>query len=206
MNTKQVVFNLDEELIEKSEKILDGIGGLQVAITIFLNRLIKENSLMFLLPENKAVNRFEESRKENDVIIAENKEFDDNAYSPKRTKKPITQEMRNYVWMIFKQVRAKGGVINRNAIAKAISDKSGMSQGSAFIYIGILINLLNGNINKRNLKFEDLEQYVKNIKNECSARDFENTLKSLESSIPFWKEYFAGEFAYNVERLVKRYK
>ena len=123
-----------------------------------------------------------------------------------RTKKAITKEMRDYVWFAFKQSTAKGGKINRNAVAKAIAEKTGMNQGSAFIYIGILINLFDGSINKRNMKFEDLEYYIKRIESECNVKVLENALTSLENSIPFWKEYFAGDFAYEVEWFVKRYR
>lgn len=123
-----------------------------------------------------------------------------------KTKKSITNEMRDCVWSLFKQAREKDGSLNRNAVAKDIADKSGMSRGSAFIYIGILINLLDGVANKRNLKIEDLSQYVKYIKEECSEKEFENTLKSLELSIPYWKGSLIGNFAYEVERLIKQYR
>ncbi len=206
MATKQIVLNLDEELVEKSERILDGIGGLQIGVSIFLSRLIKENSFMFLFNENKVTYHFAETQRGDTGMITEKNKFDDGIYVTKRTKKPITKEMRDYVWKFFKQVRVSEGVINRNDVAKDIADKSGMNQGSAFIYIGILINLLDGNINTRNMKFEDLEQYVKYIKNECTERDFEKTLMSLEKSIPYWKEHFVSDFSYNVERLVKQYR
>ena len=211
MGTKQVVLSLDEDLVAGAEKILDGIGGMQIGVSIFLSRLVKEGSFMFLLNENKATEPINNERKAETVV--EQKTDDDAFYEEleefsmrSRTKKSITKEMRDYVWFAFKQSNAKSDKINRNAIARAIADKTGMNQGSAFIYIGILINLFDGTINKRNMKFEDLEHYVKCIKLECSEKIFENTLTSLENSIPFWKDYFAGDFAYEVERLVKIYR
>lgn len=205
MSMREVTLSLDKDLLQKAEEILDGVGGLQIGVSIFLSKVVKENSFMFLFNENKDVKHLNEDKKNEESMTNKVDIFDANCFSQK-TKKAITKEMRDYVWTVFKQMHARGGVINQRATAKIISNKTGMNEGSAYIYTGILMNFFNGEASKWNMKFSDLKQYVKYIEDEYSDTEFENTLLSLEKSLPYWREHFPNNFSNNVESLIKYYR
>ena len=80
-----------------------------------------------------------------------------------------------------------------------------MNQGSAFIYLTVLSNLVNGDPNTRVLKYKDLEYLMEKIKSELGENNYQKALKSLESSIPYWREKIPGSYADKVEAYCKKH-
>lgn len=192
----------DDEIIRDASQIFEAIGmDLQMAVNIFLRRTASEKafplSMNAQLP--KQVDRV--------PAASENSAFEHSGASsfrsnqPQRANTSITHEMVVDVWDTFMEYLNHGGEINR--LSDGITARSGMTRGSAFIYLCILNNLVNGEYNTRNMKIADLEYYLDRIEKDLNEQQFTNALASLEQSIPYWREKIPGTFADNVEELVK---
>jgi hypothetical protein len=77
--------------------------------------------------------------------------------------------------------------------------KTGMNQGSAFIYLTVLANLVKGEPNTRVLKYRDLEYLMGKIRAELGENEYQKALQSLRASIPYWREKISSVFADKVE-------
>jgi hypothetical protein len=77
-----------------------------------------------------------------------------------------------------------------------------MNTGSAFIYLNIINNLVNGSLNKRILKFDDLLFFLEKIKVEFPEPAYQSAIISLNKSIPYWEEKVPGAFSDNVSKLI----
>lgn len=211
METKQLNFNIDKNLFETAETILDDIGlEFQSAIKIFLKRLVKEKGIAFLLQDTKpyASRIMEPNMYKNfestSNIRKDNMQKDIKNYYCKNIN-VITEEMRDYIWDIFKDNKYLSYTDYRE-LAKSVSTNTGMNQGSAYIYFVILSCFMEGKANTRTMKFADLEFYIKRILQECTEIEFANTLESLENSVPYWEDRLQGKFAIKVQQLVNKYK
>ncbi|MFR2586404.1 MAG: hypothetical protein ACLS9I_00515 [Adlercreutzia equolifaciens] len=110
----------------------------------------------------------------------------------------ITKARAEDIWRRFSCYLEEGGSIN--SFAQDAHEATGMNQGSAFIYLTILDNLINGKHNTGNMKMSDLEFYMDQIKNQLDDRSYSNAVSSLRSSIPYWDKEEFGQFAANDER------
>ena len=116
----------------------------------------------------------------------------------KRTKNVITRLMVEDIWRRFSGYLEKGGSIN--SIAQDAHEATGMNQGSAFIYLTILDNLINGKHNTRNMKMSDLEYLMDQIQGQLDERSYINAISSLRKSLPYWDKEEFGQFAAKVQR------
>ena len=135
-----------------------------------MNKIVKEKGLPFSLKQTTEIKQT--------AGIIETK-------TSKRTNNVITTEMIQEVWNSFKKY--KNGYDDIKDLSYQVSEKSGMNQGSAMIYLNILIKLSDGVINKRSMKPTDFEFFLNKFKKEYGKAQFDKAIKSVEISIPYWK-------------------
>lgn len=175
-------LDVDDELASAAQQIYDALGiDTETAVRMFLKRTVLEQRLPLSTSVNAA-----------DVPEA--------AAPPKRTNNVITRPMVEDIWRRFVRYADEGGDIN--AVAAEAHSTTGMNQGSAFIYLTILDNLVNGKHNTRNMKMADLRYYVEQIRDELDAQSYSNAIKSLKASIPYWDKEAFGLFASKVQAFV----
>jgi len=142
---------------------------------------------------NQAESGFSEDTDE--VFDYESKQF-------ARSNNRITPAMVEEVWRAFLRHIEGSGEINR--LSTEVSEKTGMNRGSAFIYLTVLANLVNGNPNTRVLKYKDLEYLMDRIKTELGESKYQKAIQSLKMSVPYWREKIPGSFADKVEAYCKK--
>ena len=128
----------------------------------------------------------------------------DYEYILPRTNKAITKEMVDEVWKAFLKYQKGLGDISR--LRDDVAEQSGMNSGSAFIYLNILANLAKGEPNTRTLKMKDLSYLMEKIRTELSDEIFQNAIKSLQRSIPYWQVNIPGSFVGKVEEYCKSHQ
>lgn len=176
-------IEVDDELANSAQLIYDTLGiDTETAVRMFLKRTVLEQRL----PLNTSVSGVErfEAVEAPDV-------------RPKRSKNVITKAMAEDIWRRFVRYANEGG--STNSIAAEAHETTGMNQGSAFIYLTILDNLINGKHNTRNMKMADLEFYMDMIKGELDEQSYRNAVASLRLSIPYWDKEEFGQFASKVQ-------
>lgn len=203
---KRIEISVDEGVFDESSKIFNRIGmDMEMAINIFLRRTVTEKGFPLSLvaapldsldPINNPSFRSpvaKDDRLQESVTRQEH-----------RTNTAVTKSMVDEVWNTFRTYLRGSGDIKE--LSQDISKRSGMNPGSAFIYLCILNNLVNGDRNTRSMKFADLEYLLKRIKIELDEEAFSNALASLKLSVPYWKEKLPGDFADKAEKLIERMK
>lgn len=186
---KKIEITIDENILNEAEKALYSIGmDVQIAVSIFLRRVAIEKGLpmSMTVPSKSEVANL--PVKESSPLINDS-----------RRNNSITLDMVDEVWKAFLKHNKGLGEIGK--LSDEVSDNSGMSRGSAFIYLNILANWVKGEPNTRNLKMKDLKYLVDKIKSDLGAEEYQNTIKSLKLSVPYWREKIPGKFADNVEVL-----
>lgn len=192
-----IEIEVDDIIFTEASEVLENLGlDLQMAINIFLRRIAIEKGLPISMVSPK-LNSEEKVFSEKDTPLIKH-EF------RRRTQNVITDEMVEEVWKAFVKHMERGYDISR--LSDEISEVSGMNRGSASIYLNILSNLIKGELNKRNMKIRDLEYLLGKIKTDLGSDKYENAIKSLERSVPYWKEKLPGTFGENVERLIHELK
>lgn len=172
-------IEVDDELANSAQLIYDALGiDTETAVRMFLKRTVLEQRL----PLSTSVAKTGASGA---------------STSSKRTKNVITRAMVEDIWRRFKRYLDEGG--STNSIASDAHEATGMNQGSAFIYLTILDNLVNGKHNTRNMKMADLEFYMDRIREELDEESYTNAVESLSLSIPYWDKEEFGQFASKVK-------
>lgn len=184
-----LLFEVDELQLKEVESILDSIGlDINIAFSIFINKIIKEKGLPFSLKQSS-----NENKNEDELHILPKK--------TRRTNNAITIEMVEEVWSAF--IKYNEGFHEFKDLTEYITKKSGMNQGSASIYLNILIKLSKGEISRRSMKTSDFEFFLKKFKYELGHQRYEKAIQSVEVSIPYWKSNIPT-FANNMEDLLKK--
>lgn len=191
-------LNIEDETLYEAERILQSIGmSSEIAVNIFLRRIVLEKGLpltMVASETSQAASRFSEES---------NVGFDFSEAHVVRSNHKITHEMVEAVWLGFLRYLEGSAEIGR--LSTEVAEKTGMNRGSAVIYFNILANLEKGEANTRTMKMEDLEYYMGKIKSELGEHKFQEALKSLRRSVPYWKEKLAGSFGDRVEAYCRKY-
>ncbi|MCL2587263.1 MAG: hypothetical protein FWE31_03415 [Firmicutes bacterium] len=178
---KEVRVAIEEGTLRDTVDILGQIGlDIQSVVNMMCKRIANEGGIGFLLPHKIS------------------KLSDEDFATAKRMSNIISPQMRDIVWECFKQYRKRGN----HFIAKVVNEKSGMTQGSAFIYSLILDNMLLGKENTRMMKFADLVYYLNRIKDECPRDEYSSAIHSLKISIPYWRNNIPGNYGNKVSELV----
>ena len=209
MSTRTLTIELESNMVDNAEQVLSEIGlDISTYIRIALLKLVKEQRVPFNLSANQPIYETQQAQSKLAQVV---NPFDDEPVemdykkSESRQMIKITSDMCQSIWKEFK-ARNASRTLNLLESAQRISDQTGMSRGSAFIYFTILNNLVNGTQNTRSLKMEDLEFFVGKIRSELPEQMFKAAIISLETSIPYWEENVAGTFSQRVEKLVEKLK
>jgi hypothetical protein len=203
--SKTINLQFDDDLIAKSESILDDIGlDCQTFIKMCFKKLNKESNISFL----STINTSKILSDENEQVQLSQSNMEESLmeHPIKKTKNEITAQMRDYIWEMFKMQYNSNKKIECSYSAKIANAKIGITQGSAYIYFLILDNLVAGVPNKRTMKFDDLVVYLRYIDEQLPKICIINSVKSLSKSIPYWEEHIQGYFAQKVSKLVAQYK
>lgn len=201
--SKKISLQFDNDVIEKAESILDDIGmDCQTFVNMCFKKLNKEQNISFLTSGNAPAPKQETIEKTPLPEQPLASEAED--YSLK-TKNTITSEMRDSIWDIFISQFKANKKIDCTYLAKLANLKTGITQGSAYIYFLILDNLVEGIPNTRTMKFNDLVVYLKNIYEQLPKNCIQNAVKSLSESTAYWKDHIQGYFAQKVSALVAQY-
>lgn len=178
-----IVINVDDGTAAEAEAVFEALGiDMETAVRMFLKRAVVEQGLPLSTSVANAI--------------------PDRAApaTGKRVNSVITRPMVEDIWRRFVRYLDEGGDIN--AAAADAHQATGMNQGSAFIYLTILDNFVNGKHNTRNMKMADLRYYVERIREELDEQSYRNTIESLKASIPYWDKDAFGQFASKVQAFV----
>ncbi|TJX14592.1 hypothetical protein E9840_05860 [Tissierella creatinini] len=196
-NMAKIEFQIDDKILNEAEKVLHLLGmDIEMAVNIYLRRIALEKGLPMFMTWNES--KEQEAETIEDFVSS----YDEESKVSTQVNK-ITPEMVDEVWNAFLRYNSGAGEIN--PLSKEISSKTGMNQSSAFIYLNILTNLVNGDPNTRLLKFKDLEYLMSKIQLELGDNKFQKALKSLMLSVPYWREKIPGAFSDKIEAYCKKH-
>ena len=207
MMTTELKLTMDADLLWAAQGVLESIGlDMQTAVRVFLKQTVAHNALPFALTATPAVSAQPvqasvQPMQERIQPVQESA----SAFTPKRQKKKITPQMCETVWQEFTR-RFSQGNSNWSEAARVVAQACGMSQGSAFIYLNIISNLMKGTPNTRNLKIKDLTFFLEKIRMNYGAPALVKALSSLEHSLEYWGENIPGNFTENVSRLIQQFR
>ena len=190
-------INIDDVILTEAEKVLHSLGmDVEMAVSIYLRRIALEKGLPMTMtgpvsnrPEPEMTEDFEDSD-------------EDDSKASTRTNSRITTAMVDEVWRAYLRLVEGAGEIN--PLSTEVSLKTGMNRGSAFTYLTVLANLVNGDHNTRVLKYKDIEYLMGKIKTELGENKYQKAIKSLMASVPYWREKIPGTFADKVEAYCKK--
>lgn len=189
MLSVEVMVNQKE--FDEASNILESIGlSMDIALGIFIKRVIKEKGLPLILKQTESEVRTEDT------------EFEDRR-TTSRSSKAITMPMVEEVWHAFKKYQK--GYDEILDLSYEVAEKTGMNKGSAFIYLNIIAKMIKGEKNTRSMKPKDFEFYLNRIKKELGEHAFENAIKSIGLSIPYWRNNLPT-FADSMQEVLKKTK
>lgn len=184
-------IQIDDTVLAEAKKVLHSLGlDVEMAVNIYLRRIALEKGLP--MPMTVVSPKWTENDSDEGM-----KETDNDAKSRSRANNKITAEMIDEVWQAF--LRYTRGLGEINPLSTEVSIKTGMNRGSAFIYLTVLTNLVKGEPNTRVVKYKDLVHLMDKIRSELGESQYQNALRSLEASVPYWREKISGTFADKVE-------
>jgi addiction module RelB/DinJ family antitoxin len=195
----RIEVQINDDTLSEAEKVLYSLGmDVEVAVSIFLRRVAIEKGLPITMAASTS------NKSESDYFGDTTDEISDNGSSQiGRSNNRITPVMVEEVWRAFLRHIEGSGEINR--LSTEVSEKTGMNRGSAFIYLTVLTNLVNGGPNTRVLKYRDLEYLMEKIKTELGESKYQKAVQSLKISVPYWREKISGSFADKVETYCKKH-
>lgn len=193
-------LNVEENTLKEAESILSFVGmDLQTAVNLFLRRIVIERGLPLSMTAAQHFQSDGDSSNSNQRHLIE-----DGQTRHGRKQNVITREMVDEVWQAFtKHLKGLGEI---RELSVEVANSSGMNRGSAFIYLNILLKLVKGETHTRVLKMDDLEYFMGKIKTELGEVEFRNALRSLNQSIPYWREKVPGLFADKVEDFCNKHQ
>ncbi len=193
-----IEVQVDDGILSEAERILHLLGmDVPMAVSIYLRRISIEGGL----PMNMAgqVTEHPGPYAPDDIDGS----FEDDQKSSMRSNTRITVEMVDAVWHAFLRHFEGSGEIN--PLSTEVNQKTGMNRGSAFIYLNVLSNLVNGAHNTRVLKYKDLEYLMGKIQADLGEATYQKAIRSLVSSVPYWREKIPGGFADKVEAYCRKH-
>jgi addiction module RelB/DinJ family antitoxin len=178
-------INIDNEIFEEASSILDSFGmTMDIAINLFINNIIKSKGFPIELKQKDAQ--------------------EVSAIKTDKVKARINEDMIEVVWEKFKKLlKGESSVIESS---DQLESETGMNKGSAFIYLTILTNMVQGKENTRNMKVKDFEFFLNKIKEELGNEAFQNSLKTLRETLPYWEKKGIAKFAASVRDLIDSFQ
>ena len=188
----RIEIQIDDGILTEAEMILHTLGlDIEMAVSIYLKRIALEKGLPMTMTGH--------GLKIPETEISD--DFEDESGVENRSNRKITPDMVDAVWHAF--LIYTGGSNEIKSLSTEVSIQTGMNQGSAFIYLTVLSNLVSGNPNTRVLKYKDLEYLMGKIKLELGEIKYQKALKSLGLSIEYWREKIPGSYSDKVEAYCK---
>lgn len=180
-------INIDKEKFDEAIDILDSVGmTMENALEVFVKNIIIKQGFPIDLKQRHII--------ETTTPV-----------ESKKVKSKINEEMIQVVWDKFKLLHA--GLSNEFDLSDEIEAETGMNKNSAFIYLTIIKNMVQGKENKRNMKVKDFEFFLVKIEDELSKEAFKNSILSLKKSIVEWNSIEKLEkFAASVRGLIDSYQ
>lgn len=183
----KVALEIDDVVFEEAKEILESLGlNIGVATNIFLRRVVIEKGLPLSM-NTSPVN----------TIHPNVTESEDEIGSESASYTKISKEMVEEVWKAF--LKNLNDLTPINELSLDLSKRTGMNWGSAAIYLNFILNLVNAAPNNRTMKMKDLEFFLDKIKTDLGEEEFQQGVKSLQLSIPYWRANLPGRFADKVE-------
>lgn len=197
-----IAFDIDDGLARDAQAVYGSMGlTTELAIRFFLQRTVAEGRIPFdpfaPIQSAAAVPAAPEPAAAPETATAP-----EPTRQAQRSTGKITFAMAERVWQAFSETHGTTE-FDAQRLADEISEDTGMSRGSAFIYLVILDNLVAGKPNTRNMKMKDLEYYMGCIQEELGEPSFGNACESLMQSIEYWDKPQFGKFAENVQGYLK---
>lgn len=194
----KIEIQIDDGILTEAEMVLHTLGlDIEMAVSIYLKRIALEKGLPMTMTGHGLKQSETEMTDDSDDFIG------DESRVPTRSNRKITPAMVDEVWHAFLKYTGESGEIN--LLSTEVSVKTGMNKGSAFIYLTVLVNLVNGNPNTRVLKYKDLEYLMGKIESELGESKYQKALRSLDLSISYWREKIPGSYADKVEAYCKKH-
>lgn len=194
----KIEIQIDDGILTEAERVLHSLGmDVEMAVSIYLRRIALEKGLPMTMTGHVS--------KQSELEMTEDFEdsFEDDSKASTRSNSKITTVMVDEVWHAFlRHIEGSGEI---NPLSTEVSLNTGMNRGSAFIYLTVLSNLVNGDPNTRVLKYKDLEYLMAKIQSELGESKYQKALKSLMASVPYWREKIPGAFADKVEAFCKKH-
>ena len=163
MTTIQI--NIDQDMMDEANEILDSVGlDMETALKIFIKNIIKTKGFPIDLKQKEAIQEPVIKNKRNIVKINEN----------------MIQTVWEHFLILYK------GESNVIDLSEEVEKQSGMNKGSAFIYLNILMNMIQGQKNTRNMKVKDFQFFLNRINEEFGHEIFMKSIQSINNSVPYW--------------------
>jgi addiction module RelB/DinJ family antitoxin len=194
---KTIQFDIDETIAAEAEAIYNSLGmDTEMALGMFMRRTVLQGGMPFDV--SQAATR--PARPVSQPV--ENKAADPiQEPAPSRQVGKISESMAARVWEEF--VSWDPGTEGTSDVADRIAAETGMNGGSAFIYLNMLSNLVQGKPNTRNMKMKDLEYYMSRIGSELGNDAYQHAIESLRASVGYWNKPEFGNFAQKVEDYIR---
>lgn len=194
---KTIQFDIDEAIAAEAESIYNSLGmDTEMALGMFMRRTVLQKSMPFDVSQTAARPAAQAPQQVESSATAPIQE-----QAPLRQVGKISESMAARVWDEF--VSWDPNRESASDVADRIAAETGMNGGSAFIYLNMLSNLVQGKPNTRNMKMKDLEYYMTRIGEELGDDAYQRAIESLRASIGYWSKPEFGNFAQKVEDFIR---
>jgi addiction module RelB/DinJ family antitoxin len=171
-------------MMDEANEILESVGlEMETALKIFIKNIIKTKGFPIDLKQKEAIQEPVIKNKRNIVKINEN----------------MIQTVWDHFLILYK------GESNVIDLSEEVEKQSGMNKGSAFIYLNILMNMIEGRKNTRNMKVKDFQYFLNRINDEFGHEIFMKSIQSINKSVPYF-EVKNPLFGLSIKNLMESYK
>jgi antitoxin component of RelBE/YafQ-DinJ toxin-antitoxin module len=174
---------IESEKVDEATFILENLGiSIEIAIGLFIRRIIKEGKVPFEIDLNE---------------LFEDEECGEKSYKQIDLANWDTEEMLETIWSAFLSFLEGYDAIED--FAEQISLKQKINKQVIINHMSFIENLINGIPNACMMKISNCEFYLKKIIDDLGNRATQKALMSIRLSIPFWRKKLP-----NVDELVQK--
>jgi antitoxin component of RelBE/YafQ-DinJ toxin-antitoxin module len=208
----EIKTDVKESDLRRAEVVLDSMGlSLHSAIGIFITHIARTERFPFALgrpidtslPEDASSfggeNLEESDGNDRAAVNAVESAFGERQEERKIVR--ITPKMAEIVWDVFFRAYTAGSD-NKIELKKEIVSLSGMSEGSAYIYIVFLFRLVSGSEIKRGMKLRDIEYFLTQVNNFLPKSARAAAKRSVKKSMRYWEKIVGKTGAERLSSLV----
>jgi antitoxin component of RelBE/YafQ-DinJ toxin-antitoxin module len=174
---------IESEKVDEATFILENLGiSIEIAIGLFIRRIIKEGKVPFEIDLNE---------------LFEDEECGEKSYKQIDLANWDTEEMLETIWSAFLSFLEGYDAIED--FAEQISLKQKINKQVIINHMSFIENLINGIPSACMMKISNCEFYLKKIIDDLGNRATQKALMSIRLSIPFWRKKLP-----NVDELVQK--